>query len=60
MVYQIIPLDTSLENWDGFNVGSVQNTYASYERTMSIVGNGLNECREALLLTPVPMTYEPQ
>ena len=60
MVYQIIPLDTSLENWDGFNVGSVQNTYASYERTMSIVGNGLNECREALLLTPAPMTYEPQ
>lgn len=54
--YTIIPLDASLSNWDGFDVGIVANTYNSYARTMSIVGNGLNACREALGLPAVPLT----
>ena len=56
MTYSIIPLDMSLESWTDFDVGSVSKTYASYERTMSIVGDGLNECREALSLPTVSLT----
>ena len=56
MTYSIIPLDMALESWKGFDVGSVGKTYASYERTMSIIGEGLNECRQALSLPTVSMT----
>ena len=54
--YTIIPLDVTLDSWDGFDVGIVANTYNSYARTMSIVGDGLNACRESLELPAVPLT----
>lgn len=56
-VYQIIPLDTAIAVWDCFDVGSEAKTYASYQRTMSLVAEGLNECRQALGLTHLPLTH---
>ena len=35
-------------------------TYGSYKRTMAIVGEGLNACREAFSLAPMPSVHEPQ
>lgn len=58
LVYQIIPLDVSLDSWEVFNVGNISNTFASYERTMSIVGEGYNACREALALPAAPLTHK--
>ena len=55
VTYSIIPLDTDVEAWDCYDVGNVNNTYRSYERTMSIIGQGLNECREALSLPTVAL-----
>lgn len=57
-VYNIIPLDTDVPVWDCYDVGTEYDTYDSYERTMSLVGEGLNACREALGLATVPMTHE--
>lgn len=53
--YTIIPLDAAIETWDQFGVdaGSV---YESYERTMDIVGEGLNACRASLGLDAVPVS----
>ncbi len=56
MTYSIIPLDMAVESWSNYDVGNVSKTYASYERTMSIIGEGLNECREALSLPTVSLT----
>lgn len=53
-VYSIIPLDTSVKSWDVFDVSDASDIYESYERTMSVVGDGLNECREALGLSAIP------
>ena len=57
--YYILPLDIGLEAWDGFNISakSYAELYESYKRTMEIVGPGLNACREALGLAPVPLTF---
>lgn len=59
-VYNIIPLDTAIAVWDCYDVGLESRTYESYDRTMSIVAEGLNACREELGLTTVPLTYQPQ
>lgn len=57
-VYTIVPLDTAIEAWNGYDVTAVSNTYKSYSRTMSIIGEGYNACREALGLPTVPLTVE--
>lgn len=57
-VYNIIPLDTTVAVWDCYDVGTEFDTYDSYERTMSLVGEGLNECRQTLGLESVPLTHE--
>ncbi len=58
--YNMIPLDTAIPAWDGYRVGNVSSTYASYKRTMSIIGDGINACREEFGLPTMPMTFEPQ
>lgn len=58
-VYNIIPLDTAITVWDCFDVGPEARTYESYGRTMSIVAEGLNACREDLGLPTMPLTYAP-
>lgn len=51
--YSIIPLDTAVAAWDGYDVGDTASLTASYNRTMSIVGQGLNQCRQTLGLAEV-------
>lgn len=55
-VYSMIPLDTSVDNWETFDVKDDSFIHESYERTMSVVGEGLNACREALGLSAVPVS----
>lgn len=57
-LYYIMPLDTELESWDDFDVKNTSYTYGSYKRTLSIVGAGLNEYREAVSLQPLPLEKE--
>lgn len=56
-VYNIIPLDTAVPVWNCYDVGNESRTYESYGRTMSLVGEGLNECRTALGLPTAPLTF---
>lgn len=58
--YHIIPLDTSIEAWDCYEVSDVGYTYGSYKRTMAIVGEGLNACRESLGLPTLPASHDSQ
>ena len=55
--YQIIPLDTAVPVWNCYDVGNEPLTYESYARTMALVGEGLNACREALGLSAAPLTF---
>lgn len=55
-IYYIIPLDLANEDWNRFDIPNVNYLYGSYKRTMKIVGEGLNQCREALGLPTMPMT----
>lgn len=54
--YYIIPLDVENEDWSGFDIPNSNYLYGSYKRTMKIVGEGLNEAREALGLPAAPLT----
>ena len=57
-LYYIMPLDMELESWEEFGVKNLNYTYGSYKRTLSIVGAGLNEYREAANLQPLPLEKE--
>ena len=57
-VFYIIPLDVEAESWEGFDIASSAKLYESYQRTMEIVGEGLNACRESLGLAPAPLSME--
>ena len=57
-LYYIMPLDIELESWEDFGVKNLNYTYGSYKRTLSIVGAGLNEYREAASLQPLPLDKE--
>lgn len=58
--YDIIPLDTQIPVWNCYEVPTESMTYDSYQRTMSIVGEGYNACLEALGLPTAPLTFEPE
>ena len=47
-VFQIIPLDLAVSDWKSFRLtdGTVGEAKASYNRTMELVGEGLNAARE--------------
>lgn len=55
-IYAIIPLDVSIEAWSGYDVTNESRLTESYNRTMSLVGEGLNLCRESLGLEAVITT----
>lgn len=42
--YRVIPLDTAVADWSAFNL-NVADAKASYNRTMKLVGEGLNSWR---------------
>lgn len=54
LVFQIIPLDLSVSDWKTFRLtdSTVAEAKASYNRTMELVGQGLNQAREKLGLEP--------
>ena len=56
-MYRIIPLDTDVAAWDCYDVSDPAYTYGSYKRTMAIVGEGLNACREILELPALPTVH---
>ncbi len=56
-IYNMIPLDTAVPVWDCYEVGNVSNTYDSYARTMSIIGEGINACRRSFGLEEMPLTF---
>ena len=59
-VYQIIPLDTTVADWKNFKLtdATVKEAKASYNRTLKLVGTGLNAARAELGLAEVPLTVE--
>ncbi len=59
-VYQIIPLDLTVADWKTFALtdATVKEAKASYNRTLELVGEGLNAARQKLGLDPLPLTVE--
>ena len=59
--YEIIPLDREVEDWKtAFTLsdGEFANAERSYERTMSIAGEGMEQARAALAARPTPADGE--
>ena len=56
-VYSIIPLDTSVEDWSIYGVGT-SRLRSSYEQTMSILGESINACRETFSLPALSLKVE--
>ena len=56
--YTIIPLDTSVPDWHAFGLddAGVKDAKASYNRTMALVGEGLNEARAKLGAVQRPLS----
>ena len=57
--YEIIPLDREVEDWKtAFTLsdGEFEQAQRSYERTMSIVGEGMEQVQTALAARPDPAT----
>lgn len=55
--YRVIPLDTKVANWSAFNL-NVSDAKASYNRTMKLVGEGLNSWRTQNGLEPKQTTAQ--
>lgn len=51
--YRIYPLDASVESWSGFGASKHSRLTESYNRTMKLVGEGLNAARVDLGLDSV-------
>lgn len=57
--YTICPLDISNTDWNNsFDLLNTNYLKGSYERTMSIIGEGLNEARESLGQDPYPLELD--
>ncbi len=58
MVYQIIPLDTAIADWKSFGLSdaTLKEAKASYNRTLELVGTGLNAARVKLTLSEMPLS----
>ena len=52
-VYRVIPLDPSVADWSSFGISSVSEGKNSYNRTMKLVGSGLNSYRTSHGLSAV-------
>ena len=56
--YRIIPLDTAVADWKTFGLsdGSLKEAKASYNRTLELVGTGINAARTKLSLAEMPLS----
>lgn len=52
-VYRVIPLDPSVSDWSTLGISDVSQGKASYNRTMKLVGSGLNSYRTSHGLSSV-------
>ena len=57
-VYQIVPLDVSVADWKSFSLtdSTLKEAKASYNRTLKLVGEGLNAARVKLGLEEMPLS----
>ena len=51
--YEIVPLDVNVADWTQFGMSDLRRAKESYNRTMDLVGNGLNAYRTAHGMEPV-------
>lgn len=56
--YALIPLDPSKDNWDSFGVADVEYLCVSYNRTMGLLAEGINEARSLLGQKALPAKAE--
>lgn len=58
--YQIVPLDMAVADWKTFDLtdATLKEAKASYNRTLELVGAGLNAARVKLSLPEVPLTVD--
>lgn len=56
--YRIVPLDTAIKDWERFGLGdaSLKEAKASYNRTLELVGSGINAARVKLSLSEMPLS----
>ncbi len=56
--YRIIPLDTAIADWKSFGLSdaSLKEAKASYDRTLELVGTGINAARVKLSLSEMPLS----
>jgi poly-gamma-glutamate synthesis protein (capsule biosynthesis protein) len=56
--YRIIPLDTAIADWKTFGLSdaTLKEAKASYNRTLELVGAGINDARIKLSLAEMPLT----
>ena len=56
--YRIIPLDTAVADWQtfGLNETYLKQAKASYNRTLELVGSGINAARAKLSLAEMPLS----
>ncbi len=57
-VYRIVALDTNVSDWNTLGINRLADAKASYNRTMKLVGSGLNAYRTAHGLSEVPLTVD--
>ncbi len=57
-IYRIVPLDSALPSWSGFQVSAQSDLTDSYARTMGIVSEGLNACRLEFGLPEQPKSID--
>lgn len=57
-IYRIVALDPLTSDWERLGVTRLSDAKASYNRTMAIVGEGLNAYRTARGLAAVPLTVK--
>ena len=58
LYYAIYPIVPPVESWNSYRLDDHNQLRQSYARTMAIVGNGLNACREAMGLVLLPSTVD--
>ena len=56
--YDIYPIIPPVESWENYPLDDINMLKESYIRTMKILGNGLNACREAMGLIVLPDTID--
>lgn len=49
--YYVVPLDTSVDDWSKLGISSVSDAHKSYDRTMQLLKNGINDFKNEYVIT---------